>query len=59
MARGEDGTLTNSFVQSLEATWPFYVGRLIGGTVFFSGMLVMAYNTIRTAQAPAGGEEAR
>jgi cytochrome c oxidase cbb3-type subunit 1 len=50
-AVNEDGTLTNTFVQSLEATWPFYVGRLAGGAVFFSGMLVMAYNTIKTIQA--------
>jgi cytochrome c oxidase cbb3-type subunit 1 len=47
-AVNEDGTLTNSFVQSLEATWPFYVGRLLGGAVFFIGMLVMAYNVART-----------
>lgn len=47
-AVNEDGTLTNTFVQSLEATWPFYVGRLLGGTVFFIGMLVMAYNVVRT-----------
>ena len=37
-----------SFVQSLEATWPFYVGRLLGGSIFFLGMLVMAYNVART-----------
>ena len=30
-AVNEDGTLTNTFVQSLEATWPFYVGRLCRG----------------------------
>ena len=55
-AMNEDGTLVNSFVQSLEATWPFYVGRLLGGTVFFVGMLVMAFNTIKTIQA--GGPDA-
>ena len=48
----EDGTLTNTFVQSLEATWPFYVGRLLGGSVFFFGMLVMAYNVVRTISKP-------
>jgi cytochrome c oxidase cbb3-type subunit 1 len=47
-AVNEDGTLANTFVQSVEATWPFYVGRLSGGLVFFSGMLVMAFNTYRT-----------
>ena len=31
-AVNEDGTLTYTFVESLEATWPYYVGRLVGGT---------------------------
>jgi cytochrome c oxidase cbb3-type subunit 1 len=53
-AVNDDGTLTNTFVQSLEATWPFYVGRLLGGTVFFAGMLVMAFNTARTISRARG-----
>jgi cytochrome c oxidase cbb3-type subunit I len=53
-AVNEDGTLTNTFVQSLEATWPFYVGRLAGGFVFFSGMLVMAFNTYKTVRSANG-----
>jgi cytochrome c oxidase cbb3-type subunit 1 len=40
-----DGTLTYSFVEAVEASHPGYVVRLIGGAIFFSGMLVMAYNT--------------
>ena len=47
-AVNEDGTLTYSFVQSVEATWPYYVGRLIGGLMFLTGMLLMAYNTYKT-----------
>ncbi len=43
-----DGTLTYSFVESLEAMYPFYTVRLIGGTIFFLGMLLMAYNVIKT-----------
>ena len=50
-AVNDDGTLTYSFVQSLEATWPYYVGRLIGGSLFLVGMLVMCVNTWRTVQA--------
>ncbi|MBW2387396.1 MAG: cytochrome-c oxidase, cbb3-type subunit I [Deltaproteobacteria bacterium] len=60
-AVNEDGTLTYSFVQSLEATWPYYVGRLIGGGMFFVGMLVMAFNTwqtIRSANAAAAANPA-
>jgi cytochrome c oxidase cbb3-type subunit 1 len=47
-----DGTLTYSFVESLKATYPFYAVRLAGGTVFLSGMLVMAWNVWRTLAAP-------
>jgi cytochrome c oxidase cbb3-type subunit 1 len=50
-AVNEDGTLTYSFVQSLEATWPYYIGRLFGGTMFFVGMLIMAYNAYKTIRS--------
>src|SRR5690606_35670790 len=43
-----DGTLTYSFVESLEASYPVYYVRLLGGFIFFAGMLVMAYNVWRT-----------
>ena len=57
LAVNEDGTLANTFVESVEATWPFYIGRLLGGTVFFLGMLIMAFNTYKTIQqAKASGE---
>ena len=44
-----DGTLTYSFVESVKATYPFYMVRLLGGLLFFAGMLLMAYNVARTA----------
>ncbi len=47
-----DGTLTYAFVESVKATYPFYAIRLAGGTLFFVGMLVMAWNVIKTV---AGG----
>ena len=47
-AVNEDGTLTYSFVESLEAMYPFYFVRLVGGTLFLAGMLVMAYNVWKT-----------
>ena len=43
-----DGTLTYSFVESLEATYPFYFVRLLGGLLFLSGMFIMAYNVYKT-----------
>jgi cytochrome c oxidase cbb3-type subunit 1 len=43
-----DGTLTYTFVESVKATYPFYAIRLLGGLMFLSGMLVMAYNVWKT-----------
>ena len=49
-ALNEDGTLTYSFIESLKFTYPYYGIRLLGGLVFFSGMLVMAYNVYMTTR---------
>jgi cytochrome c oxidase cbb3-type subunit 1 len=46
-----DGTLMYSFVQSLEASHPFYIMRFVGGLFIVAGMLVMAYNVYRTISA--------
>ena len=43
-----DGTLTYSFIESVERTYPFYYVRLVGGAMFLTGMLFMAYNTWKT-----------
>jgi cytochrome c oxidase cbb3-type subunit 1 len=47
-----DGTLAYSFVESLEASKPFYVVRFIGGLFVVAGMLIMAYNCYKTIYAP-------
>ena len=47
-AVNDDGTLTYSFVESVKATYPYYVIRLIGGLMYWTGMLVMAYNVAKT-----------
>ena len=52
-----DGTLTYTFVEGLKATYPYYAVRLLGGVMFLSGMLIMAFNTWKTiqpAREPAG-----
>ncbi|MGR4870481.1 cytochrome-c oxidase, cbb3-type subunit I [Variovorax sp. LARHSF232] len=43
-----DGTLAYTFVESVKATFPFYLLRLIGGLLYLSGMLVMAWNVWMT-----------
>ena len=54
----EDGTLTYTFVEVLQATYPYYYLRLLGGMVFLSGMFFMVYNVYKTWQmAPKQTEE--
>ncbi|MFZ2753855.1 MAG: cytochrome-c oxidase, cbb3-type subunit I [Lysobacteraceae bacterium] len=53
-ATNTDGTLTYSFVESLNATYPYYLGRLAGGGLVLTGMLIMAVNVVRTWQAAKG-----
>ena len=48
-AVNEDGTLTYSFIESVEASGVGYIVRAIGGAFFVLGMLIMAYNVYRTA----------
>jgi len=43
-----DGTLTYTFVESVKATWPYYVVRLAGGVLYLSGMLLMCWNVWKT-----------
>ena len=57
-ATNQDGTLTYSFVQSLEATYPYYGIRLLGGLIFFLGMFLMAYNVYKTIKDPKPADTA-
>jgi cytochrome c oxidase cbb3-type subunit I len=50
-AVNEDGTLTYTFVESVKATYPYYVIRLTGGVLVLSGMFVMLWNVIKTIGA--------
>ncbi|HCL3525253.1 TPA: cytochrome-c oxidase, cbb3-type subunit I [Pseudomonas aeruginosa] len=50
-AVNEDGTLTYSFVEALEASHPGYLVRLLGGATFAFGMLLMAWNAWLTIRA--------
>jgi cytochrome c oxidase cbb3-type subunit I/II len=51
-ATNADGSLQYPvFVETLAAIRPMYWMRLIGGTAYLGGMLVMAYNLVATARA--------
>jgi len=43
-----DGTLAYSFVESVKGSYPFWAIRWLGGVLFLSGMLLMAWNMFRT-----------
>ncbi|MBS3912010.1 MAG: cytochrome-c oxidase, cbb3-type subunit I [Hydrogenophaga sp.] len=45
-----DGSLTYTFVESVKATFPFYVIRLVGGLLYFGGMVVMLWNVVMTVR---------
>jgi len=45
-----DGTLTYTFVESVKATYPYYVIRVMGGALYLTGMVLMAYNTFMTVR---------
>ena len=57
-AINDDGTLTYSFVEALQASHPGYIVRALGGAIFASSMLFMAYNVFRTIRA-ADSDEAQ
>ena len=47
-AFNDDGTLTYTFIETIAATKPYYVIRLLGGLLFLSGMCIMAWNMFKT-----------
>jgi cytochrome c oxidase cbb3-type subunit 1 len=55
-----DGSLAYTFVETMNALQPYYLVRLAGGALFFSGMVLMAYNMIKTSRqkAVASGPDA-
>ena len=54
-----DGTLTYSFAEAVKATYPYYMVRLLGGFIFFSGMLIMAYNVWKTVAGQRAVDDAK
>ena len=47
-----NGTLMYSFAQSVEFSQVGYLIRVVGGAIFFAGMLFMLYNVIKTIRQP-------
>jgi cytochrome c oxidase cbb3-type subunit 1 len=47
-ATNTDGTLTYSFIESMNSTYPFWGIRFLGGVMILCGMFVMVWNVYRT-----------
>jgi cytochrome c oxidase cbb3-type subunit 1 len=45
-----DGTLVYTFVEGVKATYPYYVVRFLGGLLYLGGMLIMAWNVVKTVR---------
>jgi cytochrome c oxidase cbb3-type subunit 1 len=50
-AYNDFGFLEYSFVESVQAMHPYYIIRAIGGVLFLSGAIIMAYNLWRTVRS--------
>ena len=46
-----DGTLVYTHIQSIAASKPLYIIRVLGGVMYLGGMIIMAYNVVRTIMA--------
>ena len=57
-ATNNDGTLSYSFVESLAATYPYYLIRLLGGLLVLGGMGLMAWNVWQTWRMTRSAEDA-
>jgi len=57
-AVNDDGSLTYSFIEAVSASYPYWAGRVLGGALYLTGMLVMAYNVAMTVsnKKPVGSD---
>ncbi|HEU5047861.1 MAG TPA: cytochrome-c oxidase, cbb3-type subunit I [Rickettsiales bacterium] len=43
-----NGFLVHSFVEIVQARWPFYLMRAVGGVLYLTGVVIMIYNVWKT-----------
>jgi len=56
-AYNDYGFLQYSFIDSIAATHPYYVIRALGGLLYITGAVIMAYNLWRTARGDVRASE--
>lgn len=49
----ESGTLTYSFIETVEAMHPYYIARAFGGLLFLIGASIGSYNVWMTIRGPS------
>ena len=47
------------FAEAVKATYPYYAVRLLGGVLFFAGMLIMAWNVWKTVAGQRAIDDAK
>jgi cytochrome c oxidase cbb3-type subunit 1 len=47
-ATNADGTLTYAFVEAVKASYPYWTIRVVGGLLYLTGMILMAFNMFKT-----------
>ncbi len=57
-AVNSDGTLMYTFIESVEASHPGFIVRWLGGVLWLTGMLIMAYNVYMTVSSKASEKAA-
>ncbi len=55
-AYDKNGFLSYSFAETVAAMHPFYIIRMLGGLLYLSGAVIMAYNLWRTARGDVASE---
>ncbi len=55
-ATNPDGSLTYSFLEAVTALYPYWKIRLIGGLIYFVGIVVFTYNLIMTVKGEGAKE---
>ena len=51
-ATNPDGSLMYpQFLETTVTVWPMYLMRIVGGTLYFTGMIIMAWNVVKTIRS--------
>jgi cytochrome c oxidase cbb3-type subunit 1 len=58
MDMNADGSLAYTFMETLVLNYPYWLGRALGGVVYFAGFVIFVYNIVMTIQKGKAGSGA-